>query len=83
MWERCRVHAFTIGTRNGRGVVTRAAGEGGDQERELAEQYRNWEGQRSPSFPFVANILNGVADEYERQAKRQDDEVSAEQRLGN
>ena len=72
---------FAIGTFNARGVVTRAIGEGGMQERKLAEQYRSWARLRSPHYPFVGGILEGIADDYERQALREDDDARIEQRL--
>ncbi len=74
---------FTIGTLNARGVTVRGIGEGGRQERELAEKYRSWARQRSPYYPFVGGILEGIADDYDRQARRQDDEAQIEQRLGH
>ena len=74
---------FAIGTFNARGVVTRAIGEGGMQERKLAEQYRSWARLRSPHYPFVGGILEGIADDYDRQARREDDEAQIEQRLGH
>ena len=74
---------FTIGTFNSRGVVGRAIGEGGRQERQLAEKYQSWARQRSPYYPFVGGILEGIADDYNRQALRQDDEAQIEQRLAH
>ena len=74
---------FATGTHNGRGVVTRAVGEGGHQERELATQYRSWAKQRSPRFPFVASILEEISADYERQTQWQDDQVRINQRLEN
>ena len=72
---------FAIGTFNARGVVTRAIGEGGMQERKLAEKYRSWASLRSPYFPFVGGILEGIANDYDRQALREDDDARIEQRL--
>ena len=74
---------FAIGTFNARGVVGRGIGEAGGQERELAERYRSWARQRSPYYPFVGGILEDIADDYERQARREDDEAQIEQRLGH
>ena len=73
---------FTIGTFNSRGVVGREIGEGGRQERQLAEKFQSWARQRSPHYPFVGGILEGMADDYNRQALREDDEAQIEQRLG-
>ena len=74
---------FTIGTFNAREVATRAIGEGGRQERELAEKYRSWARHRSPHYPFVGGILVGIANDYDRQALREDDKAQIEQRLGH
>ena len=74
---------FAIGAFNARGVVGRAIGEGGRQERQLAEKYRSWARQRSPYYPFVGSILEGIADDYDRHARREDDEAQIEQRLGH
>ena len=72
---------FAVGVFNGRGVTTRAVGEGGAQERELAQQYRNWASRRAPDFPFVASILEHIAADYDRDARREDEEVQVERRL--
>ena len=72
---------FAIGILNGRGVVTRAIGEGGAQERELAAQYRTWAKKRSPKFPFIAGILDSIAAEYERQGQRENEQAQVGQRL--
>ena len=53
------------------------------QERKLAEKFRNWVRLRSPHYAFVGGILEGIADNYERQARREDDEARIEQRLGH
>ena len=74
---------FAIGSFNARGVVGRAIGEGGVQERQLAERYRSWARQRSPYYPFVGGILESIADDYERHARREDDDAQIEQRLGH
>ena len=74
---------FTIGTFNSRGVVGREIGEGGRQERQLAEKFQSWARQRSPHYPFVGGILEGMADDYNRQALREDDEAQIEQRLAH
>lgn len=74
---------FSIGIFNGRGVTTRAVGDGGMQERELARQYWSWARQRSPAFPFVGSILDHVADGYEHRARREDEQAEVDQRLGH
>lgn len=72
---------FAAGIFNSRGGTVRAVGEGGTQERELAQKFRNWARQRAPEFPFVGSILEGIADDYDRQARWEDEEVQVNQRL--
>ena len=43
-----------IGKSNRRGVTTRAMGDGGNQERELAEQYREW--SQAAAFDWPSNV---------------------------
>lgn len=54
------------GLYNARGVHWR--GEGGEQERELAELYRKGERALRYSHPFVASVHRDMADDYERHA---------------
>ena len=72
---------FLIGILNARGVVSRSHEEGGKQERELADMYRNWASLRSSDFPYVGNILESIAEDYDRQAQREDDRMEIEHRL--
>lgn len=72
---------YQIGTINARGVVSRSHEEGGRQERELADMYRNWAALRTPDFPYVGNILDKIAEDYDRQAQREDDRMEIERRL--
>ena len=72
---------FSIGVRNGRGATWRAIGEGGAQERVLAEKYRRWAEQRAFDYPYVSSILESIASGYDRHATREDDEVKVEKRL--
>lgn len=71
----------STGVYNSRGVVWR--GEGGDQERELAEKYRHWARALQVSHPFVASkLLMALAKTYEREANREDTEAVIRRRLG-
>lgn len=72
---------FEIGTYNRRGVVSRTLEEGGDQERELAKKYRRWAKLREFDYPFVSNVLERIADGYDRDARREDDEIKIRKRL--
>jgi hypothetical protein len=70
----------SIGIYNSRGAHFR--GEGGDQERELAEKYRNWSQALQVSHPFVASkLLMGLAKTYEHEASREDTEAGIRRRL--
>ncbi|HWZ42429.1 MAG TPA: HigA family addiction module antitoxin [Candidatus Saccharimonadales bacterium] len=70
-----------IGVYNARGAHFR--GEGGGEERELAEKYRNWSRKLAFEYPYVANLVEGIAETYERQAAREDSEAVVRRRLGH
>lgn len=61
----CR-RAAPIGVYNSRGF--HACGDGGDQERALAEKHRNWARQLVFEYPYVANLVEGIAQKYDREA---------------
>lgn len=63
---------------NMRGAYSKAMGEGGAQERELAEQSKNW-AESMPAFPRVAAILLKISDNWLREAKQED--INAEQEI--
>jgi hypothetical protein len=68
------------GVYNSRGAHYR--GEGGDDERRLAERYRTWGHALLVSHPFVAsNLLMELATTYGREASRQDTEAGIRRRL--
>ena len=64
-----------IGKLNRRGVTMRASGAGGDQERELAKQYREWSEATAFDWPRTSGILENLAKDYDRQAKAHDDDA--------
>ncbi len=69
-----------IGRCNARGAHWR--GEGGIQERELADQYRKWASALQSTHPFVASeLLLAMAESYERQAEREDVNANVRRRL--
>jgi hypothetical protein len=69
-----------IGLCNSRGATWR--GEGGDQERELAKQFRAWADGLQYSHPFVASaLLAQMVKTYEAQADREDLEAGVRRRL--
>ena len=68
-----------IGVYNSRGFDWR--GEGGDQERELAEKYRTWSQALQFSHPYVSSkLLMGLARTYEHEANREDTEAGIRRR---
>jgi hypothetical protein len=68
------------GVYNSRGAHFR--GEGGAQERELAEKYRQWGKSLQVSHPFVASkLLMALAKTYDRDASREDTEAGIRRRL--
>ncbi len=82
--EEVRSKALTqgahMGVYNSRGVQWR--GEGGDQERALAAKYRRWALALRFSHPFVAaNLLDDLAETYEREAGMEDMEADIRRRL--
>jgi len=70
---------FAVGVLNSRGTVTGA--EGGGQERELAARYRLWAKPLAFEFPFVSQILEGIARSYDRDAAYWDSEAARRQRM--
>jgi hypothetical protein len=69
-----------MGVYNSRGVHYR--GEGGDQERELADRYRNWGHALQLSHPFVASrLLAELVRTYENEANYHDTEAGIRRRL--
>jgi hypothetical protein len=61
---------FRIEAVNSRGAVFR--GEGGDQERELAAQFRARSEAFSATFPRTSRIFADLAESYEADARRED-----------
>ncbi len=61
-----------IGRLNSRGVTSRGAYDGGQQERDLAAQYREWSAELRARWPRTARILRDIASSYERDARHHD-----------
>ena len=74
-------NGFAIGVYNTRGVVSRSLDEGGAQERELSARYRAWAQRLAFDYPYVAKILERIAEGYDRDAEREDSELLARKRL--
>lgn len=70
---------FRTGVANLRGAVWR--GEGGDQERELASQYRAWAEPLDTEFPFVSQVLESIARRYDEEAAHWDSRLELDKRL--
>lgn len=71
---------FWIGVNNSRGVQIRGAG--GDQERQLAQRYRDLAVQVGFDYPFVASVLERIARSFEQEGVLWDSEGSVRDRLG-
>lgn len=72
---------FIIGVRNGRGVRTSSAYEGGDQERALAKKYSEWADELDLISPLTARMLSEISASYLREAKRNDEDAKLRIRL--
>jgi len=72
---------MVVGLGNARGVIMR--GEGGGQERELADQYRRAARKIAFEYPYTSGVLEEVANGYEREAEWWDNEAGVRQRLEN
>ena len=68
-----------VGVYNSRGAHFRA--EGGEQERALAEKYRNWSRVLAFEYPYVASLVEGIAEGYDRDAQMWDSETAVRRRL--
>ncbi|NNG68274.1 hypothetical protein, partial [Caldanaerobacter subterraneus] len=58
-----------------RKVFAKSPFEGGTQERALAERYRKHAEKLSTAFPKTASILRRIAESYELEARREDEEA--------
>ena len=61
-----------IGIYNQRGVVTKSLGEGGKQERKLAERYNQFADALKLKWPRTAVMLKRISQEYIWKARRED-----------
>lgn len=68
-----------IAVRNARGAHWR--GEGGSQERELAEKYRDWAQAMEYTHPRVAAILREIERSYLREAEWEDNDAKIARRM--
>lgn len=70
---------MTVALFNSRGVHWR--GEGGDQERNLAEKYGGWANAIEYTHPRVSDILRYMEERYLWDAKREDQEAQINRRI--
>ena len=70
------LEGFHVGKWNRRGITTRNPQEGGDLERLKAMNYRNWAAAMDDTHPSTAEVLNGLAESYEKEARRLDDDAA-------
>ena len=67
------IEGFRIGKANRRGVTTRMPRDGGELERQEAANYRKWAKAIACDHPHTAKALNALADTYELEARRHDE----------
>jgi hypothetical protein len=65
---------------NSRGPTTRGVFDGGDQERNLAATYRERANAFADRWPRAASIMRDLANSYEREARRMDEEAERRRR---
>ena len=58
-----------------RGPTWRGANDGGDQERELAAQYRRFAEGTRLDWPRTSGLLDRIAQYYDSEAQRMDEDV--------
>ena len=69
------IEGFWIGKSDRRGVTRRMPGDGGNLERQEAAKYRNWAKAIAYAHPHTAKALNMLAESYDEQARRHDDDA--------
>lgn len=72
-------HLIGVAVRNGRGIVTKGAYEGGQQELALAQTFTRYAEPVHIQFPRVARILNQLGQVYQREAQEEDLRASFDQ----
>ncbi|MCE8510924.1 hypothetical protein KBY28_20940 [Ruegeria pomeroyi] len=71
---------FDLGVRNARGVTSRGPYDGGEQERRLAERYRELAMRFGNSHPRISETLNSIAEGYEWDGRRHDERATVGER---
>lgn len=76
------IDGMYIGLRNSRGVTSRSLEDGGNQEREIVELYKNWSEQLAITHPFVARtLLTRLSEAYQNEAQYWDNQHRLEMHL--
>jgi len=70
-----------MGVYNSRGAHWR--GEGGGQERALAEKYRSCSRKLAFEYPYVASVVESIAETYDQEGASWDSEAAVSRRLGH
>lgn len=65
---------FSLGVRNSRGVTTRMPYDGGNQERTVAQKFRDYAAYWDVTHPTVAAMICDIARYYDFDAKRMDED---------
>lgn len=71
---------FCLGVHNARGMTSRSPYDGGAQERRLAGHYHELAVRYGNSHPRVSSMLVSIAEDYERDARREDEEAAVGER---
>lgn len=66
---------------NSRGVTSRGVYDGGDQERELANQYAVWAEATQARWPRTSAMLRRLAESYEHDGRRHDEDAERHEDL--
>ena len=73
-------HGFSTAVFNSRGVISGSIWEGGEQERELVEKYRQIRNRLETKWYRTAAIFRWLETDYEQSALARDEEAEARQR---
>jgi hypothetical protein len=73
---------FYVALRNSRGVTTRRANDGGDQERDLVAMYRSDAKTAGAANVRTRALLNKIADSYGNRADEEDQGAEPSVRVG-
>lgn len=71
-----------LGVFNSRGVTSRGPYEGGNQERDLVENYTHYTEALADEYPRTAAVLRRLAETFTRMAHQKDDEAELREDLG-